>query len=213
MAIAKSMQDLIENDISRLRSAIKSKHLSVHKELYDSILQTYDTVIPNLTAGLENAEQSVEMVTSFRKRPPMRSTRLNGDLLRTNLGKLANKLEIFLEDDGVPPEDNPLVSPALILRDTPAPEPILPPPLSADQEEILESVDTAIRTVERRTDLSPERKEDFMRVLTEIRNAIVHEPNKKVRWMLVRPLLSWIYNQTDPSIASDVLFLTSESIR
>lgn len=212
MPITKSMQDLIENDISRLRSAIKSKHLSVYKELYDSILQTYDTVIPNLTAGLENSEQSVEVVASFRKKPAMRSTRLNGERLRANLGKLVTKLEIFLEDGDAPIEETSAAPPTSTLRGTPEAEPVILPPLAPDQEKIAEIIDTAIQTVEKRTDLSLERKEDFMRVLTQIKDTIFHESNKKARWKLIRPLLSWAYNQTDPSIASDVLFLISESI-
>lgn len=208
------MRDIIENDIVRLRSAIKSKHLSVHKELYDSILQTYDTVIPGLTVGLENAERQVEVVAPFRKKPTTRSTRLNGDLLRANLGKLATRLEIFLEDGGVSDTDAPPEFAAPIWQDIAeqSPLPAPPPPPSREQIKSADGIDVAIRTVQTRTDLSPERREDFMGVLTQIKEAIVHEPDKRERWKLIRPLLSWAYKQTDPSIASDVLFLISESI-
>jgi|GEM_PF-5057096 len=212
MSLSKSMQDLIENDIDRLRSAIKSKHISVHKELYDSILQTYDTVIPGLTDGLEEIEQPVQESSPFRRKPVLRSTRLNGDLLRVNLGKLVSKLEIFLEDGGEPPEAFDF-QPVVVDRTKKPAETLPAPPLPQEQEEIISSLEVAIQTVSKRSDLSRERREEFLHVLSEIKTAVAHEDNKKERWKLIRPLLSWAYNQTDPSIASDLLFLLSEAIR
>jgi len=212
MALSKSLRDLIENDVDRLRAAIKSKHISVHKELYDSILQTYDSVIPGLTDGLEEIEQPVQEVSPFRRKPVLRSTRLNGDLLRVNLGKLATKMEFFLDDDGEPPESYRFDT-VVVDRTKKAEETPLLPPLPQEREEIVSNLDVAIATVEKRTDLSRERREEFLHVLFEIKTALLHEENKRERWKLIRPLLSWAYNQTDPSIASDLLFLLSEAIR